>query len=325
MTKNILLLHNGNSAVKEWFYKKFPTYKIMPCFSVEWNDIPNSKIEFIRNNNNIICDLTSADQIGYMDLCRLKNHFHIVKVLSTYANDLSNLEDTWNKQTYDYDQWMRSSLLRLVVADDIFFYEDRVFLLPSRQIDKLVFSPGRCGTHVLKEITGVTDHCHHSEGINKDLIAKLSNASTLFVILRKNFLKFIVSRFGAKTLGITMLSLNSKTFESNKQIVKDSAPLIITAEYFMKEFNTVATFLDILIGCKFLWQKDINFCYLEDLSHYFYNLKISKNPYTDTDIIQNYNQAVQLSKDYQEWYDLLLAKTNFLFAHESKKIVLHNP
>jgi hypothetical protein len=288
----------------------------MPCFTVEWPDITQSKIDFLTSNNNIICDITSADQISYVDLCKLKKHFYIVKVLSTHVDDLTNLEDTWNKNTYDYNQWIQAMLCRLSVADDIFFYDDRTFVLPSKQINKLIFSPGRCGTHVLKEITGVTDHFHHEHGISKAAITKLTNTSKLFAILRKNFFKFVISMFAIKTTGKTMLSRSISEFEKNKQIVKESSPLTITVEEFEQEFNTVATFLDILIGCKLVWQKDISFYYLEDLSSHFNNLKIFKNPYTDTDIVKNYIEAVELGKEYQEWYDYLIKQTNSLFKSD---------
>jgi hypothetical protein len=92
--------------------------------------------------------------------------------------------------------------------------------------------------------------------------------------------------------------------------------LTITVEEFEQEFNTVATFLDILIGCKLVWQKDISFYYLEDLSSHFNNLKIFKNPYTDTDIVKNYIEAVELGKEYQEWYDYLIKQTNSLFKSD---------
>ena len=312
MMKNILLLHNGNSAVKEWFYKKYPTHAVMPCFTVEWPDI-QSKINFLTSNNNIICDLTSADHISYVDLCRLKKHFYVVKVLSTHADDLTNLEDIWNKNTYDYNQWIQAMLYRLSVADDVFFYGDRTFVLPSKQINRLVFSPGRCGTHVLKEITGVTDHCHNDQGPCTDLITKLSATAKLFAILRKNFFKFVISRMAVKTTGKTMLSRSISELEKNKQIVKELSPITITVEDFEQQFHSVAAFLDILIACKLVWQKDISFYYLEDLSWHFNNLKIFKNPYTDTDIVENYIQAVELGNEYQEWYDLLIKQTNSHF------------
>lgn len=309
MIKNILLLHNGNSAVKEWFYKKYPTHTVMPCFTVEWDNIGQSKIDFLKSNNNIICDITSADQISYTDLCKLKKHFYIVKVLSTHANDLDNLENTWNKNTYDYDQWIQALLFRLSVADDILFYDNYTFCLPSKQLNQLVFSTGRCGTHVLKEIIGVTDHYHHDQGIIPELI----NASKLFVILRKNFFNFVISRFAVKTVGKLMLSHSIDHFEKNKQIVKQSSPLDITVEEFEQEFNNVATFLDIVIGCKLVWQKDISLYYLENLASHFDNLKILKNPYVDTDIVKNHTEAVELGKEYQEWYNLLIGQTNSLF------------
>jgi len=313
MMKNILLLHNGNSAVKEWFYKKYPTHTVMPCFTVDWPNITQNKIDFLASSNNIICDITSADQISYIDLCKLNKHFYIVKVLSTHANDLNNLEDTWDKNTYDYNQWIRALLLRLSVADDVFFYDNQPFVLPSAQINQLIFSPGRCGTHVLKEIVGVTEHQHHDHDQKnwEDLILKLVNTSKLFAILRKNFLKFVISRFAIKTTGKVMLSQSIDEFEKNKQIVEQSSPLTITVEEFEQEFNTVATFLDILIGCKLVWQKDVAFYYLEDLLSHFNDLKILKNPYTDTDIVKNYTEAVELGTEYQEWYSILTNKFTF--------------
>jgi len=280
----------------------------MPCFTVEWPGITQSKIDFLKSNNNIICDITSADQISYIDLCKLKKHFYIVKVLSTHADDLDNLEDTWNKNTYDYNQWTRALLSRLSITDDILFYDNRTFFLPSEQINQIVFSPGRCGTHVLKEIIGVTDHYHHEQWLVNEVI----NASRLFVILRKNFFKFVMSKFAIKATGKIMLSQSIDDFEKNKQIVEQSSPLTITVEEFDQEFNTVATFLDIVIGCKLVWQKDISLYYLENLSLHFDNLKILKNPYVDTDIVKNYTEAVELGKEYQEWYDLLIRQTNSL-------------
>jgi len=324
--KNILLLHNGNIAVKEWYYKQYPTHTVMPCFTVEWPDINQSKLNFLTVNNNIICDITSADQISYVELCKLKDQFHIVKILSTYENDLNNLEDTWDKNTYDYNQWLIASMNRLAVADQIIFYNNQSFSLPSTKKHELIFSPGRCGTHVLREVINVRNFYHHHDSrhldhlVSSNTFTKLTETARLFAILRKNFFKFTISRFAISALGSVMLS-QADTIEQNKKIIKQPTPGKISADVFENEFNVVATFLDNLIGLKLLWQKDIVLYYLEDLSSHFNNIKSLKNPYEAQDIVKNYNEAVEFGNKYQSWYNCLLERANLIFEYPSYKIL----
>lgn len=303
---NILLLHNGNAKAKEWGYSLYPDHQIMPCYTVDW---PEDKVNFIAQQNNIICDITSADSINYTELCLLKKDFFIIKILTLYQHDLDNLEDVWDKNIYSYEQWRSASMCRLSVADQIMFYNNLPFTLNSNQQGEMIFSPGRCGSHVLQEIINVKDIYHHDQSLTTEGFDILVNSNKLFSILRKNFFKTVISRFGITTLGQVMLS-NKNNIEQNKNVVKQCTPVNIGEETFIAEFNTIATFLDQLLGFKILWNKDISLFYLEELSPHFNKLKILKNPYEASDIISNYEQALEFGEKYQKLYNLLLKIAN---------------
>lgn len=308
--KNLLLLHNGNLAVKEWFYAQYPTHQIMPCFTVDW---PVNKIESIKNSNNIICDITSADDINYLDLLLLKKYFHIVKVVSSHNCDLANLEDTWDPTTYDYIQWLTATMLRMSIADEVIFYKHEPFLLPSTANGNIVFSPGRCGTHVLMEIANVPKYYHHNNNLLLgNRFNELVDSANLYSILRRDLFKFTVSK--SVMIGMNRAMLTTvENLEQNKKIINEYNPIDVPEEMFINEIIGVANFLDILIGLQILWQKQISFCYLEDLSHHFSNLKILKNPYRTEDIVKNYVEAVNFGIKYQPLYDQLLKQANSIF------------
>ena len=310
MTKHILLLHNGNTAVKSWAYSQYPEHTVMPCFTVDWPSVTEPKINFLKNCKNIICDITSADNIDYMDLCKLKDVFHIIKILSSHENDLDYLEDTWNKDTYDYTQWLQASLLRLCVADEVLYYNHITIPSIGSPTDPIIFTPGRCGTHVLREVAQISEFVHHNGNLISDpRFAKITNSSKIFSILRRNFFNFTLSQYATKVIGQTLIT-TSENLEKNKQIVDRFSPVDITEDEFVDRINSIAAFLDILLALHFLWKKEISLSYYEDLENYYDKIRVLKNPYTPKDLVKNYKDAVEFGVTYQVIYDQLFGLTN---------------
>ena len=199
------------------------------------------------------------------------------------------------------------------MADHIFYYNDEEFVLPSGNEEEIIFSPGRCGTHVLKEVVNVQNFCHHDgQFVTSPNLNKTIDSKKIFVIIRRNFFKFTISHFARNTVGKVMLTWASN-FNENKKIIDQINSLTITENDFLHELNTISTFLDIILGFNFLWKKEISLCYFEDLSSHFDKVKIMKNPYDTKDIVDNYDQAIDLGNKYQPIYDSLLQQVNLIF------------
>jgi hypothetical protein len=317
---NILYLHNGNIAVKKWAERKNLTHKVMPCVTDEWN-IDNKKIssiddkiEFLKSNNNIIFDLSSADILSNVDLYRLSVYCKVLKIFTTYTYDLDNLEEVWLPESYTYDQWITASINRVWAADQIIYFKESVNLLADTSVKQLVFTPGRCGTHVLKSIINISEHYHHDKVSQSDptIFTNLTNSMEIFSVLRKSFVNQVTSDAIAFKIKLVLVSKDNTEEETQRKFNKKAEifknkNLTLTEQDIQDSFDKIANYADMLISLKILWNKKIKFCYYEDLSDYFDSVNYIKNPYDAKTIITNYNEIKDVVlKEYQPAYQRIM-------------------
>ncbi len=311
---NILYLHNGNIAVKQWFERKYSTYKVMPCITDEW-DIGNKKIlllddkiEFLKSNNNIIFDLSSADILSNFDLYRLSNHCKVLKIFTTYTYDLDNLEEVWLPGSYDYNQWITASMMRVWAADQIIHFKESINFSADTSTKPIVFTPGRCGTHVLMNVIKISDYYHHTSLLQSgtEMFTNLTNSMEIFSVLRKSFVNQVTS--DAIAYNIKLVVTKKEDVSQTAEIFKNKN-LTLTDQDVRDSFNKIANYADLLISFKMVWNKKIKFCYYEDLSDYFNSITFIKNPYDAKTIITNYNKIEELVlQEYQPAYQKILNK-----------------
>jgi len=309
---NILYLHNGNTQVKQWFLDQYPSHCEMPCLTVPWtingsqlNDF-ESKLELLKTRSNLLFDLVTADAISNLDLIELKKYCTVIKVISSLDNDLDNLEDIWTE--YNKDQWLRSVVCRLWCADQVMYYKTEI-KFASILCEPIVFTPGRCGTHVLKSVTGIDKFMHHDHDVlfNSNFI-ELANASKIFVVLRGNYLKQCLGDSLMKYIGYAMIS-TVENWEANKTIAENIQPFNVDESEFILSFDKLVNFLDILYALKYFWHKEIIFTVFEFFKDHFDRIATLKNPYSYEKIVANYAEVVAVNQlHYQPYYETLMAK-----------------
>jgi hypothetical protein len=181
---------------------------------------------------------------------------------------------------------------------------------------EIVFTPGRCGTHVMKEITKVKEFMHHNDQLLEDTerFQRLINSELIISVLRRKFVDFVASKVIG---GNNFHMLTKKTdLDKNKKMVEQWKPLEITHDDIDLVFHDVISYTDLLIGLNLFYHKKIKFSFLESLGHWFDNIEYVKNPYTHRDLIANYDQVVDIcTRVYQPVYDEILDKIQTQFGN----------
>jgi hypothetical protein len=317
---NILYLHNGNTAVKTWFERKYSTYKIMPCVADEW-DIGNKiisslddKIEFLKSNNNILFDLSSADILSNFDLYRLSVHCKVLKIFTTYTYDVANLEEVWMPGSYDHNQWITASMMRVWASDQVIHFKESINFSADTSAKPIVFTPGRCGTHVLTSIVNIPDYYHHTVLFQSgtEIFDILTSSKEIFAVLRKSFANQVTSDAIALKIKLIVVAKGNTKEEtqhrlSEKAEIFKNKNFILTEQDIQHSFDKIASYADMLISLKMLWNKKIKFCYYEDQSDYFDSIKYVKNPYDANTIITNFKEInAVVSEEYQPAYQRIM-------------------
>lgn len=307
-----LILHNGNKLIKPWaakFYKCDP--KI--CLVDPWPDATNLQQKYQLACTTSICtDLSAADVFDIKELFNAKQSLKIVKVITTYENDLTNLEPVWG-DNYSKDQWLISTFSRLSCADQVVFQQPLV--LPCLQTGPdIIFTPGRAGTHVLGGITGIHNFLHCDDDLlisNK--FTKLINAKKIISLLRKRFIGQVCSDAIARTYG-TMVSTRQNINE-NCQITAKWKPIKLSTTDYQSTLEKICNHVDVLLGVKIVYNKHVEFSLLEDLQEHFDNLVFVKNPYRHQEIISNYSEATAVcEQEYQPVYDQIITTLQKVFG-----------
>lgn len=302
---SVIVFHNGNSKAKPWA-AEFYNCQNWPCIVDPWDNCVTLQDKInLAKHQDICSDLSGADRMATVDIFDAKDQFYSVKIITSYQNDIDNLEPVWNQ--YTMMQWLRCTMMRLCIADQIIHFD--FVKLPSQETDcEIVFTPGRCGTHVIMDITGIKNFLHH----NNDLITQpnfqtLVNAKKIVGILRRNFIDQAMSDFIAKCHGVVLTtSINlAKTKKNIAQWNKNE----FTYQDAIHSFEKIVSFADLLLGLEIVYNKKIEFSLLEDHRAHFLKIAHLKNPYHYPDLISNFDEAVNIcSGVFQPIYDKIIEK-----------------
>jgi hypothetical protein len=307
-----LLLHNGNQLVKSWatkFYNCTPTL----CLADPWPDAADLQQKYQLASKISICtDLTVADIFDIKDLFKAKQSLEIVKIITSYESDIANLEPVWHSG-FDQKQWLISTFARLSSADRVVFLQP-VSLKSLETEPAIVFTPGRSGTHVLKDVTGAHSYLHHDgDLLTGNNFLKVVNAKRVFSVLRKRFADQVFSDAISNRYGVMVTTNNN--VKKNQQYISTWEPFALSELNYKHSLEKICSYADLLLGIRMFYHKQIEFSLLEDLREHFDKIDHVKNPYRAQDIISNYSQAVeQCNQEYQPIYDQLINKLQCSFG-----------
>lgn len=307
-----LLLHNGNHLVKPWA-AKFYNCTVLPCLVDQWPGAVTLEQKYHQAKTSSVCtDLSTADTFNIIELADAKQAFKVVKVITSYENDLDNLEPIWNNG-YAREQWLVSVFNRLSCADHIVFHQP-VKLDCLQTESPIIFTPGRCGTHVLSDITRVQQFLHHNDNIlMSDQFLRIINSSRVLSVLRKSVVDQVISDAITRRYGILVTNSNNLT-EHQQQVASWKSFKILDSDY-KSTLEKLYNYADLLIGIKMVYNKHVEFSLLEDLREQFETINSKKTPYQTQDIISNYSEVVDICNcKYQPIYDQLISKLQCIFG-----------
>ncbi len=302
MDRPILLLHNGNSIVKNYISELFD-FLPMPTIA-NFLDL-DSKINFLQKNQKIVTDLTCCDIISNKELFELKKYCKIIKVFTDYEHDLENLEPVYHNE-FTKTQWLRALHYKLWASDEIFYFKGFNFINTSQDSD-IIFTPGRCGTNLLSSIVNVPNWLHHNDDlINRSDFQKLSNSSKIFTIYRKNLYSLVASNSVIDRLGFVMIT-NKDNYQKNLQLCETIRPYCIEKDYIEEILTNFLDFVDLLLLLKVLYRRNISLSRFDFLKSFFNHSRSLKNPYDLDKLIVNQKEIITLiEKEYQEIYDFAI-------------------
>jgi hypothetical protein len=285
----------------------------MVCLSDPWPDATDLQKKYQLAGATSICtDLTIADVFDIKELFNAKQSLKIVKVITAYENDLKNLESVW-QHDYSKEQWLISTFSRLSCADQVVFQQPVV--LPCLQSGPdIIFTPGRSGTHVLMDITGVKNFVHHFNNLLiSNMFKQLIDAKKIISVLRKKFIDQVCSDAIGQTYGI--VTSNRHNIDKNCQITSKWKPIKLSVTDYQFTLEKICSYADMLLGIKMLYNKHVEFSLLDNLQEHFDNIFFVKNPYRHQDIISNYSEAVAVcEQEYQPIYDQIIATLQRVFG-----------
>ena len=285
----------------------------MPCLVDPWTGATDLQKKYQRANTSFVCaDLTTADKFDIKEIFVAKRYFKIIKVITSYENDLANLESVW-AASYSKDQWLISTFYRLSCADQVVFRQPMV--LPCLQTGPdVIFTPGRSGTHVLIGITGVHNFLHHNDNlIMSDMFTKLIDAKKIISVLRKKFIDQVCSDAIGQTYGL--ITSNKHNIVKNQQLMSEWKPIKLSTTNYQFTLEKICSYADVLLGVKMFYNKHVEFSLLDNLQEHFDNIFFVKNPYRSQDIISNYSEAVAVcEQDYQPMYDQIITTLQRVFG-----------
>jgi hypothetical protein len=265
---------------------------------------------FVKDYNNIKdSKWPTIDHVG--DWHDLPDHIksHCLDVL-----DLDLASTTPGSNVYNESTWLQATFYGLSLADDIVFL-DQITADSDHSQDAIVFTPGRCGTHVLLDITGATTFCHHHDSLieSQQRWQQLVGASKIFAVLRRTLLDQICSDAVRQRYGLVLTTKN--TLEQVRSRVQQWAGFEITDKDIDYSLKKICTYVDILLGLKFCFNKDIKFSFLEDLKHHYQSIEHQKNPYDYRTLIVNYEDVeIKCNQIYQAFYDKITNRVETLFG-----------
>lgn len=307
-----IIIHNGNFQIKPWLARRW-SVDCLPNISDHWKfsncdlDSVHERVQYMKKHGTCVSDVTIADQIPLEYLLALTDDIKFIKVASSYQGDRSNLDASWNINDYDESQWYNALIYGLSFCHE-FLWWDQFSLTSVNDQPPIVFTPGRCGTHLLLNILNLRSdqYLHHTHNtINTEKFQKLTGASTIYAILRKNFLQQTLSDLVAKKTEQYMLTTAS-TLERNRNLLAQLAPIKFNTNDCISSFKKTQAYVDILLGLKYYYNKKIVFTFYEDLQHHYARTTYVKNPWNSETLVENYQLAQIQCNYYQKSYDHII-------------------
>jgi hypothetical protein len=261
---------------------------------------------FVESFNNIK-DVNWPNISSFDDWHQLPN---CIKTECVETFDIHPDKFSYSNSQYDYRQWLQCLFYGLTISDQVIFWENIEF---SNGIDQkpIIFTPGRSGTNVLKDIVKVDEYLHHDHLAND--FDRLVNAKQIYSVLRYNFIDQVCSDAISNQYDIMLTT--EQNIKKNQIAVSKWKPIMISASDIVASFEKILSYTDILIGLNFFFNKKIYFSILENLSHHFDNINHKKNPYTHSQIVSNYDYVKELCEtEYQHLYETILTKVQQKFG-----------
>lgn len=268
---------------------------------------------------NLISDYNNIKSAEWPDIQQIDDWHNLPndiknQCLAILKLDLDQALSNSGPDLYNWSTWLQATFYGLSLANEIVFL-DR----PNIDIDNsgqpLVFTPGRCGTHVLLDITKSTSFIHHGGQLidSPQRWQKLLRASKIFSILRRSFIDQVCSDAIASRYGPVL------TTESTLSLVQSSVQqwkcFRVTDEDIRSSLNKIRTYADVLLGLDVCFRKTIEFSFLEDLSHHYDKIQHRKNPYTHQNLIVNYDELeIKCLQIYQMMYDEITQRVSNRFG-----------
>lgn len=306
---NILCLHNGLRSIKPFLQQQYPQHRLLPNIADAWpgQESIEQRIEYLKHNDDVIFDLTPADRLPFDVLCQIGSHCHVIKIVTHRDQDLSDLEDSWDPTHYDDQQWKQAAAMRFWMADQVVYYKYSMTHCKTSTIGPAtVFTPGRSGSHVLMSTLGINTLLHHDLSIiTSDRFQQLLDSRQIHTVLRKSLWDHVASLAVANRFGFMVT--HREKLSQHRALAQEYRPFSVTENDISGTLETLCYFVDVLLSLDRIWQKKIEFCYLEDLSNHFDRARTVKNPYDLKSIIENHDEMRQLCQDrYQPIYRRVL-------------------
>jgi hypothetical protein len=288
--------------------------KILPCITTDWHidDLVYSTLEeklyFLCSNTNYVTDVTPADNLSYYDLYQIQQQVKVVKVFTSFKNDLENLEPVWSQ--YDQLQWKRNICYGLWIYDEIINFDSIVVEPPGNaNLGDVIFTPSRSGSHVLKGVTRIDTYFHH----DNDLLTNQNwqtviHANQIYTVMRRDFLGQVLSHHMTNLIGFRMRTLDFN-LEENQKIISNIQPGPMTADTLEETLNFLISFVDYLLFIKLFVNQNIKFTCYEDLHPHYHKIPHKKNPYQARDYVTNIEEIEPvIKKKYNPIYQHALGQ-----------------
>lgn len=293
MKNNICVIHNGDTEFLKEVQNKFSLQKF-PCFVTDWGarKTVDDKLNML-NSGGYIFDISTADDIDYDILMEIKKTTEIIKLLTPYDIDVKDTSNIWGDHL-SKDLHYHALTKYMTFADTIISY------LPEIEATvPIIFSPGRCGTHLLQSILFKDfpdiKYIHHNS-FQHELLNKKS-----FLIIRRNLRDFVLSMLISKKYDTLV------TYESNKieaeQMISTWVPFAVTFDDVKNQIYCLLHFLDFALLLKKLGLVN-SFSYYEDLDLTKLTKPIFKNGYDKEKLIINIEEVNSWISSFNN-YDLM--------------------
>lgn len=296
MNRSICVIHGGNKKVAKSLYDSFDG-QILGCITNPFpgcNDLSDN-INYLTDHA-VICDLSTADSLSIDEMLAIQKNVSIVKYISTYEDDLLDIERVWNGN-FDHESYLQSCQRYMIFADEIMDLRPKNYAPIHPPI---VFSPGRSGTNAFVNLLddrypGI-DSVHHDFYVAS--IDKLINSQHTYMVTRRNVLDFVMSVAISKQYN-TIMKATPETFDQDVITAKSWQPFDITKEQVHSIIVSNINWLNIALYITKI-NPNTTFTFFEDLDMSKVD-KVIKNPYDKNKLIANLDELNHWMKEFSNY------------------------